>query len=79
MIRTDANPQQNTWEVLNAEGAVIQSGGPYANASTIYQETIPLPAEDCYLFKIYDSGGDGLTMPAGLRQLRDQIIGADSD
>lgn len=63
MIRTDANPQQNTWEVLNAEGAVIQSGGPYANASTIYQETIPLPAEDCYLFKIYDSGGDGLTMP----------------
>jgi hypothetical protein len=63
MLKTDAHPEQNTWEIINSLGEIIKSGGPYANANTIYQETILLPAEDCYLFKLYDTGGDGLTMP----------------
>jgi hypothetical protein len=63
MLKTDAHPEQDTWEIINSLGEVVKSGGPYANPSTIYQETILLPAEDCYQFKIYDTGGDGLTMP----------------
>lgn len=63
MIRTDANPQQNTWEILNSVGEVVYSGGPYANPTTIYQETFQLEDVECYIFKIYDSGGDGLNIP----------------
>jgi len=63
MMRTDANPQQNTWEILNSVGEVVYSGGPYANPTTIYQETFQLEDVECYIFKIYDSGGDGLTIP----------------
>lgn len=63
MMRTDANPQQNTWEILNSVGEVVYSGGPYANPTTIYQETFQLEDVECYIFKIYDSGGDGLIIP----------------
>ena len=63
MIRTDANPQQNTWEILNSAGDVVYSGGPYSNPTTIYQETFLLEDVECYIFKIYDSGGDGLVIP----------------
>lgn len=63
MIRTDANPQQITWEVLNSNGDVQFSGGPYANANTTYNETFVLGDLECYLFKIYDSAGDGLVLP----------------
>jgi len=63
MMRTDANPQQNTWEILNSVGEVVYSGGPYANPATIYQETFQLEDVECYIFKIYDTGGDGLVIP----------------
>jgi hypothetical protein len=63
MIRTDANPQEDTWEILNSAGTVVYSGGPYPNATTIYQETFQLEDVECYIFKIYDTGGDGLVIP----------------
>lgn len=63
MIRTDSNPGQITWEVLNSAGEVQYSGGPYSNANTTYNETFLLGDLECYLFKIYDAGGDGLVLP----------------
>jgi hypothetical protein len=63
MLRTDSNPQQITWEVLNSTGEVQYSGGPYANANQMYQESFQLGDMECYLFKIYDSGNDGLVLP----------------
>jgi hypothetical protein len=63
MLRTDSNPQQITWEVLNSTGDVMDSGGPYANANSMYNETMVRPDMECYLFKIYDSGGDGIIIP----------------
>jgi hypothetical protein len=63
MIRTDANPQQITWEVVNSNGDVQYSGGPYANPNSVYNETFVLGDLECYLFKIYDSAGDGLVLP----------------
>jgi hypothetical protein len=59
-LRTDENPQQSAWDVKNAAGTVIQSGGPYAEASTLYRDTIYIPQTGCYLFTVYDSGGDGI-------------------
>ncbi len=63
MIRTDANPDEITWEILNSAGEVAYSGGPYANPTTIYNETFQLPDLECYKFMIYDAGGDGLLIP----------------
>jgi hypothetical protein len=63
MLRTDANPQHITWEVLNSDGDVQYSGGPYANPNSVYNETFVLGDLECYLFKIYDSEGDGLVLP----------------
>lgn len=63
MLRTDANPEETTWEIVNSSGVVVSSGGPYANAGTIYQETMEVDDMECYKFLIYDSGGDGLIMP----------------
>lgn len=63
MIRTDANPEQDTWEILNSAGEVVESGGPYPNPTTIYNETFQLEDVECYIFKIHDTGGDGLLIP----------------
>jgi hypothetical protein len=63
MIRTDDNPDEITWEILNSSGEVIYSGGPYANPTTIYNETFQLGDLECYKFMIYDEGGDGLLIP----------------
>jgi len=63
MLRTDSNPQEITWEVLNSAGEVQYAGGPYTNANQMYQESFQLGDMECYLFKIYDSGNDGLVLP----------------
>jgi hypothetical protein len=63
MLRTDSNPGETTWEVLNSTGEVQYSGGPYSNSNTVYNETFVLGDMECYLFKIYDSGNDGLILP----------------
>jgi hypothetical protein len=63
MLRTDNNPTQITWEVVNSAGDVMDSGGPYTNPNSMYNETMVLPDMECYLFKIYDAGGDGIVLP----------------
>jgi hypothetical protein len=63
MIRTDDNPDEITWEILNSSNTVVFSGGPYANPTTIYNETFQLEDIECYKFMIYDEGGDGLLIP----------------
>ena len=63
MIRTDNYPQQTTWEILNSAGEVAYSGGPYSNPNSTINETFLLEDIECYIFKIYDSGSDGLILP----------------
>mgnify|MGYP006287625167 CR=1 FL=1 len=63
MIRTDDNPEEITWEIVNSGNEVIESGGPYSDPQTIIQEEIVLPYYDCFKFTIYDAGGNGLQMP----------------
>ncbi|MBW6460763.1 MAG: T9SS type A sorting domain-containing protein [Bacteroidales bacterium] len=62
-LRTDANPEETTWEIKNSAGEVLYSGGPYTNANQTIQETFELEEEDCHTFSVYDSGGDGLILP----------------
>ena len=58
--------EQITWDIINSAGETIAEGGPYAhlmgsgstqpNVATIDN----VPANDCYLFRIYDSNGNGI-------------------
>ena len=71
LLKTDANPQETTWEVVSSSGEVIQEGGPYTNANQVHFESIEISSSDCYTFYIYDAGGDGL--------IGGQVILADAD
>lgn len=71
LLKTDDNPGETTWEVINSAGDVIQSGGPYTNANQVHFEQIVISSTDCYTFFLYDAGGDGL--------IGGQVILADAD
>ena len=63
MLRLDNNPEEISWEVKNSAGEVIYSGGSYTTAGQTINETFELDQTECYLFSIYDTGGDGLVLP----------------
>ncbi|MFZ1665722.1 MAG: reprolysin-like metallopeptidase, partial [Flavobacteriales bacterium] len=60
-INTDNDPDQVTWEILDASDAVIATGGPSAaQASMLVNDTVCLgstPASACYGFHLMDSFG----------------------
>jgi len=60
-ILTDCYGSEVTWDIVDAGGTVITTGGPYADVvgGQSEVETICL-ANGCYIFNIYDSYGDGL-------------------
>jgi hypothetical protein len=63
LLKLDNNPQETTWDITNSEGTVVFSGGPYTQAGTLIQETFQFTESDCYVFTIYDAGGNGLAIP----------------
>lgn len=65
-LLTDDNPEETTWELTDATGNVLYSGGPYTGMpNTLIQETFALSDEDCYSFRIYDDGGNGICCDNG--------------
>lgn len=64
-IKTDNNPEETTWTIVDGTGNIISSGGPYTNPATLYTHEVPLDFGTCYTFTIYDSGGDGLCCSNG--------------
>ncbi|MCF8301852.1 MAG: T9SS type A sorting domain-containing protein [Bacteroidales bacterium] len=68
MLRTDNNPEETTWEILNSSGEVVHSGGPYEEPSTFVLLNDPFEFEydDCYSFIIYDAGGNGIRNGNGM-------------
>ena len=64
-IVTDAYGSETTWDIKDAGGMTILSGGPYSNLSaagttTEAPVTGTLAANTCHTFTIYDSYGDGI-------------------
>lgn len=57
VLNTDGYGSECRWNVKDASGTVIYTGGPYGNNQTI-NETFTLSA-DCYSFSIIDTFGDG--------------------
>ncbi|MEL6943783.1 MAG: S8/S53 family peptidase, partial [Bacteroidota bacterium] len=63
-IVTDQYPQETSWNITDANGATVASGGGYTSSSTTYTEDICLP-DGCYTFTILDSYGDGICCAYG--------------
>ena len=47
-----------TWDVTDASGAVVASGGPYALGYNTLSDSLCL-TDGCYVLNVYDSYGDG--------------------
>ena len=58
-IDFDNYPGDISWNLTNASGATVASGGNYTTAGGTYTEIFCLP-DGCYDFQISDSYGDGL-------------------
>jgi hypothetical protein len=66
VVSTDDSPEDLTWEIRDAGGALVASGGPYEEANTEINETVALGTSACYAFKGIDNGRDVLSA-AGMR------------
>ena len=65
IVVSDAFGEQTTWDIINSTGEVIASGGPYQHiigtgTTANMQNVENVPVNDCYLFTIYDSNGNGI-------------------
>lgn len=77
-LNTDDYGNETAWTLKDADGVTIDSGGNYANNTTI-NKAIDLPADGCYTFEITDEEGDGICCDYGngsysLRTSGGQII-----
>ncbi|WP_436517181.1 CARDB domain-containing protein [Ekhidna sp. To15] len=60
-LNTDEYPEETTWEMLDGEGNVIVSGGPYPeDVESTVTEYICVDPDACYEFVIYDAFDDGI-------------------
>lgn len=54
----DDYPEETTWEITDADGMVVFSGGPY-DGETSFNDSFFLE-DGCYTFTIFDAFGDGI-------------------
>ena len=58
--------EQITWDIMNSSGEIIAEGGPYphligsGSTQPNVQTINDVPTNECYLFRIYDSNGNGI-------------------
>jgi hypothetical protein len=84
-LLTDNNPQQTTWQILNASNQVVFSGGPYTGQpNTLIQQELEFQQSGCYKFIITDSGNDGICCSSGnghftLKDINNQVIYTNGD
>jgi hypothetical protein len=57
ILSTDNAGSQCTWDIMNAGGETLYSGGPYGNNESVVEQ-FEL-TDDCYRFRIFDSAGNG--------------------
>lgn len=70
MLVQDKWGAQITWEFTDSNGEVIASGGPYATlagstATLPHAELVTVPANECIMFTIHDSGENGICCESG--------------
>jgi hypothetical protein len=64
-IRTDNYPEEISWELTDSQGNVVYEGGDYTFGLFLYKEDWCLDPDECYVFTISDTYGDGMSSPFG--------------
>ncbi|MCI1751827.1 MAG: T9SS type A sorting domain-containing protein [Flavobacteriales bacterium] len=61
-INTDQHADQTTWQIKNATGGIMATGGPYIGRNnTLVTDTVCLgPNPGCFTLQMFDNFGDGL-------------------
>lgn len=61
IIKTDDQPQETSWDIIDSTGSTVASKDDYSGAEEYYLDPVCLPRSDgSYTFTIKDSGGNGL-------------------
>ena len=55
---TDGYPEETTWNIVDNDGNIVLSGGPYEESNTLYTSEACVPL-GCYTLQLMDSYGDG--------------------
>ena len=58
-INTDNWPGETTWELLDENDEIVESGGPYNAELCLYTTAVCLD-DGCYTLNVYDFFGDGI-------------------
>ncbi len=58
-LTLDEFPEETTWEVTDATGAILYAGGPYRSSGEIVEE-LCLSESGCFTFTIFDALEDGI-------------------
>ena len=75
-ITTDQYGSETYWTVTDLLGSVIMEGGQggvYAN-NTSYSDSICISVDNCLIFEIYDTYGDGIFAPNGYELYVDNVL-----
>ena len=71
-LQQDYYGAETTWTLKNTAGVVLYQGGPYKNNTVrtgplpnLITATFNLPSNECYIFTMLDSGGDGICCDYG--------------
>lgn len=64
-IKTDTKPSEITWDITDKEGNILANEGPYSTPSKVFKSVITPEAGKCYIFNVYDAGGDGVCCNTG--------------
>ncbi|PCJ82028.1 MAG: hypothetical protein COA49_03445 [Bacteroidetes bacterium] len=58
-LTTDNYPGETTWDISDATGIIVLSGGPYPATQTLYTTSACLE-NGCYTLSVHDAYGDGM-------------------
>jgi len=58
-LTTDNYPGETTWDISDAAGVVVLSGGPFPGTQTLYTTSACLE-NGCYTLSVHDAYGDGM-------------------
>lgn len=70
IFKTDNNPQETTYQLVDATGTVIEEGGPFTQPNLQMKDTMYLTGTGAHRFIWNDAGGNGIT---GFYTLRAKI------
>ena len=74
-LRTDQYGSETSWELKTTDGTVLYENANTLSPNTTYNHTFNLADDECYVFNVYDSYGDGMCCNYGQGYFRLKVDG----